>query len=98
MQMALVPALQATKGFAAAIVGETLARSRALAEKVDRTDCLVPLLQDQWLYHLTRSEHRLALSIAEEIEKRGEMGGDMGAQMIGHLAHGYTSFALGQFV
>ena len=43
LQIALRPALAATKGYAAAEVGETLARARALAEQIDRPEYLVPL-------------------------------------------------------
>src|SRR5215468_11039457 len=48
LQIALGPALIATKGSGAPPVGETYARARELAEQLDRPDCLVPLLNGQF--------------------------------------------------
>jgi predicted ATPase len=72
LRIVLRTALGATKGYAAAEVGETIARARALAEQIDRPDYLVPLMYVQWQFHFVRAEHRLALSLAERIEKIGE--------------------------
>jgi predicted ATPase len=44
LQVAIGPALIATKGYAAPVVGETIARARALAEQLGRADYLVRLL------------------------------------------------------
>ena len=41
LQIALAPALTGTEGWSTADVGETLARARALAEQLDRPECLV---------------------------------------------------------
>ena len=98
LQIALGPALAATKGFSAADVGETLARARALAEQIDRPEYLVPLIYGQWAFHLVRSEHKLALSLAEQIEKIGEARNDVAAQLLGRRAHGLTRCYLGEFV
>jgi class 3 adenylate cyclase/tetratricopeptide (TPR) repeat protein len=94
----LLPALAAVKGFSAAEVGETLARGRSLAEKIDRPDHLVPLLFVQWRFLAVRSEHKLALSVAEQIEKIGEARNDVAALWLGHRAHGETHSRLGEFV
>ena len=98
LQIALRPALAATKGYAAADVGETLARARALAEQIDRPEYLVPLIFGQWVFHLVRSEHRLALPLAEQLEKIGEARNDVAAQLLGRRAHGLTRCFLGEFV
>jgi class 3 adenylate cyclase/tetratricopeptide (TPR) repeat protein len=98
LQSALAPALSATKGFSAADVGETLARARALAEELDRPECLVPLIFGQWSFHCILAEHRLALPLAEQIEKIGEARNDVGAQLLGRQARGLTRFHLGEFV
>ena len=98
LQIALGPALAATKGYAAADVGETLARARALAEQIDRPEYLVPLIFGQWAFHFVRSEHRLALSLAEQLEKIGEARNDVAAQLLGRRVHGLTRFFLGEFV
>ncbi len=98
LQRALGPALAATKGYSAANVGETLARARALAEQTDRPEYLVPLIHIQWQFHLLRSEHKLALSLAEQIEEIGEARNDVAVQLLGRRAHGLTHCLLGEFV
>ena len=96
--MALGRALFATKGYAAPTAGETLARARALAEQLDRSDCLGPLLYGQWLFHVNRSELKLALSFAERLERIGEAHDDDGLLLLGHLVHGISRMNLGDFV
>jgi hypothetical protein len=71
LQMALRPALTATNGASAAEVGQTLARARARAQQINR------------VFHLSRSEHKLALPVAEQIEKIGEARNDAAAQFEG---------------
>ena len=83
LQIALGPALAATKGLSAPDVGETIARARALAEQIDRPEYLVPLILGQWAFHLVRSEHKLALSLAEQIEKIGEARNDVSGAIAG---------------
>ena len=96
--IALRPALAGTKGWSATNVGETLARARMLAEQLDQPGYLVPLLHGQWGFHLVRSEHRLALSVARHIEEIGEHRNDVAVQLVGRFAHGATLFFLGEFV
>ena len=95
LQMALRPALAATKGYSAPDVGETLARGRVLAEQLDRADDLVPLLSGQWLFHNARAEYRLALSLARQMESIGETRNDVAAVLQSHLLQGFTLFFLG---
>ena len=83
LQLALGPALMATKGYSAPEVGETFARARALAEQLDRPEYLWRLFFGQWVFHLVRGEHRLALSLAEQMEKIGEARNDVAAQLRG---------------
>jgi predicted ATPase len=52
LQIALGPALMATRGYSSPAVGETIVRARALAEQLDRPDYLVPLLYGQWIFHV----------------------------------------------
>ncbi len=96
--IALRAAVAATKGFSAAEVGRILARAHALAEQLDRPEYLVPLSWGQWAFHLVRSEHRLALSFAEQLEKLGGARNDLWAQLQGRRAQGYTRIYLGEFV
>ncbi|HXZ02801.1 MAG TPA: AAA family ATPase [Stellaceae bacterium] len=98
LQIALQPALTATKGFSAAEVGETIARARALAEQVDRPEYVVPLTSGQWAFHLTRAEYKRALSLAEQIEAIGAARNDVAVQLQGRRANGLTRCYLGEFV
>ena len=72
--MIVAPQLAGTKGYSAPDVGETIAKARALVDQIDQHEHLVLLLAGQFLFHLTRSEHKLALSLAEHIERIGRYG------------------------
>jgi class 3 adenylate cyclase len=96
--IALRPALAGTKGYAAVDVGEIIARARTLAKQTNRAEYLLPLTVGQWQFHLIRSEHRQALSLAEQIEQIGEARNDMAAQLQGRHTHGWTRCLLGEFV
>jgi len=98
LQIALGSALSFTKGYSAPDVGETFARARALAEELNRHDYLVPLLLGRWLFHLVRSELKLALSLAEQVEKIGESRSDVASQLQGRRANAQTRLLLGEFV
>ena len=98
LQTALVSALTATAGWSGAEVGETLGRARALAEQLDRPECLVPLIMGQFGFHHARSEHRQALALGEQLEQIGEARNDAAAQLLGRVMHGSTRFWLGEFI
>jgi class 3 adenylate cyclase/predicted ATPase len=97
LRIALAPALIATKGYSAPDVGDTLVRARALAEQLDRSDYLVPLLYGQWAYHLVRSEYRLALSLAQNVEKIGEAQNNRAVRLLGLYLHAIVRFFLAEF-
>jgi class 3 adenylate cyclase/tetratricopeptide (TPR) repeat protein len=98
LRIALASALAATKGYSATDVGETIARAHALAERIDRAEHLVPLIYGQWAFHLIRSEHKLALSVAEQLEEIGKARNDVVAQLQGRRAQGVSRCYLGEFV
>jgi predicted ATPase len=98
LRVALASALAATKGYSAADVGETIARARALAEQIDQPEHLVPPIYGQWAIHFVRAEHKLALSLAEQLEKIGETRNDVAVQLQGRRAQGVTRCYLGEFV
>jgi hypothetical protein len=98
LRIALGPALAATKGYSAPDVAQTFARARTLAEQLDRSEYLVPLLYSQWAFDLVRADHRLALLHAREMEKIGEAQNDTAALLPGHLYHGVPCAFLGEFV
>ena len=97
LHVALAPALAATKGYSASDVGETIARGRLLAEQLNRSDHLVPLLYGLWGFHFIRGEHKLALSAADQMEQLGEARNDVVVLLLGHVYHGITRFNLAEF-
>jgi class 3 adenylate cyclase len=92
LQIALGPALAGTKGWSAPDVGETFARARALAEQIDRSEYLPGLIMGQWAFHLVRSEHKLALSLAGQLKKIGEARNDVRARYRRLAAYGPQSW------
>jgi hypothetical protein len=96
LQTALGWALTATKGYSVPEVEETLARARTVAQQLDRPEHLVPLIFGQFWFHNGRSEHRLALPLAGQLEQIGEMRND--AALLGHFTHGACRLSLGEFV
>jgi hypothetical protein len=98
LQMALGPALLATKGFAASEVGDTFARARTLAEQLDRPECQIPLLYGLRLYHTVRSEFGLGLSIADEMTQIGEARADRAVRLLGLRCRGEINLYMGDFV
>jgi hypothetical protein len=85
------------RGYSAAAVGETIAKARALAEQLDRPDCLVPLLYSERVFHVIRGEHRLGLSLAEQMEKLGRARNDEATLLLGHYLHAISRYYLGEF-
>jgi class 3 adenylate cyclase len=81
---ALGPALIATRGYSAPDVGKTFARAKTLAEQLNQPAYLLGLLYGQWAYRVVRSEHKLALSFAQELEQMGEATHDAAALLLGH--------------
>jgi hypothetical protein len=98
LQAALGSALGSAKGHGAVEVGEALARARALAEQLDRSERLASLIVGQWAFHFVRSEPGQALLLAQQLEKFGEARANIAAQLEGHRVHGLTRCYLGQFV
>jgi predicted ATPase len=98
LRVALASALAATKGYSATDVTETIVRAQTLAEQIDQPERLVPLVYGQWAIHFIRAEHKLALSLAEQLEKIGETRNDVAVQLQGRRAQGVTRCYLGEFV
>jgi tetratricopeptide (TPR) repeat protein len=96
LQLALNQALIAASGYSAPAVGETIVRARALAKELDRSDYFIPLLGSQWNFHLARAEHKLALSLAKEMEQFGKTQGDETARLLGNFSDGTGCFFLGE--
>jgi hypothetical protein len=91
-------ALMATHGMAAPVVREAYARARVLAEKLGRSDYLIPVAYGQWLIHLARSEGAQALSNAERMEEIGHAHDDCAITLLGYYMHGQTCLYRGDLV
>ncbi|HEY3679053.1 MAG TPA: AAA family ATPase, partial [Bradyrhizobium sp.] len=101
LQLALGLALMATKGYSAPEVGRTYARAHTLAEQaeqISQPEYLRELFYGQWIFHRVRGEHRLALTLAEQMEKIGETRNNVTLQMVGRRTTGTTHLFLGNFV
>ncbi len=98
LQVALVRALMATRGYAGPMVSKTLVRARALAEQPDRSNYFAPLLYLQWMFHTNRAEHRQALLLAEQMEELSEAKNDEAALLYGHFLRGVSRLYLGEIV
>jgi tetratricopeptide (TPR) repeat protein len=98
LQLALGYALMAAKGYSAPDVGAAFARARALAEQIDRPEYLGQVFFGQWFFHRNRGEYKLALALAERMEKIGEARNDVTVQWMGRHASGFTRLFLGDFV
>jgi tetratricopeptide (TPR) repeat protein len=96
LQLALGDALTAVKGFPAPEVGSTYARARALAEQNDRPEYLGWAFLGQWSFHRNRGEYKLALALAEQMEKIGEAHKNVRAWT--RYASGFTHLHLGDLV
>jgi tetratricopeptide (TPR) repeat protein len=91
-------AFRATKGISSHDVGENYREAKVLAEQLDRPDCLVPLLEGQFVFHNFRADHKLTLSFAQQIEQIGILRNDPAVLCLGHFQHGIASCHLGDFV
>jgi AAA ATPase domain len=98
LQIALGYALVSAKGHSAPEVGAAYARARALAEQADRPEYLGRAFFGQWVFHRNRGEYKLALALAERVEKIGQARNDLGLQLRGRYASGFTRLHLGDFV
>jgi hypothetical protein len=98
LQLALGHALMAAKGHSTPEVGSTYARARALAEQNDRPEYLWRAFFGLWVFHRNRGEYKLALALAEQMEKIGEAHKNVRGQLWGRYASASNRLHLGDFV
>jgi class 3 adenylate cyclase/tetratricopeptide (TPR) repeat protein len=90
-------ALLATRGYAAPIVGETYTRARLLAEQLNQSQSLVPLLYGQGGFHLVRAEDKLALNLYTNIETVGKQTKNSALILLAHYLCGCAHGFMGDF-
>jgi class 3 adenylate cyclase/tetratricopeptide (TPR) repeat protein len=98
LRVALGQALTATKGYSASEVGDAIAQARVLAERLNRSDDIVPLLHAEWIYRLSRAEYSLAHPLAERIETNGQAQNNVAAICLGRSKKAWTQYQRAQFV
>ena len=74
LQIALGPALMATKGFAAPEVESTYTRARELCRQIGETPQLFPVLWGLWLFYIVRAEFQTARELGEQCLTSGPEG------------------------
>ena len=98
LQIALGPALIATKGFAAPEVEKTYTRARELCQHVGETPQLFPVLRGLWVFYIARAEMLATRELAEQCLRVAQRQGDAAFLLEAHRLLGATLFYLGEFV
>jgi predicted ATPase len=96
LQVALGPALMATKGWTAPEVANVYTRARELCQQVGETSQLFPALWGQWAYNNDRGEYQTARELGERLLRLAERIRDPAFLLQAHHALGNTLFYLGE--
>jgi predicted ATPase len=97
LQLALGPALIATKGGAAPEVEQTYARARALCAPVGETPQLFPALRGLWLVAFNRGALPTARELGEQLDRLAQRAADPTHHLEAHYALGVTLFYVGDY-
>ena len=97
LQLALAPALVATKGMAASEVEEVYARSRALCAQIGETSQIFPTLWGLWRFYQGRGALQSAQELGEELTGLAERWADPMRQLEAHDALGTTLLFRGDY-
>ena len=97
LQIALGPALMATKGIAAPEVEQTYARARALCAQVGETPQLFPTLWGLCRFYHNRGALPTARELGEQLVRLAQRAADPTHLLEAHEALGETLFYLGDY-
>jgi predicted ATPase len=97
LQIALGPALVATKGGAAPEVEQTYARARALCAQIGDTPQLFPTLRGLWRFYWNRGALPMARALGEQLGRLAQHAADPTHHLEAHAALGTTLFYLGDY-
>jgi class 3 adenylate cyclase/predicted ATPase len=97
MQLALGPALIATKGSAAPEVEQIYARARTLCAQVGETPQLFPVLWGLWNFYFNRGALLVARELGEQLFELAQRTADPTHGLEAHRALGITLFYLGDY-
>jgi DNA-binding NtrC family response regulator/predicted ATPase len=96
LQIALGPALIATKGYAAAEVEQAYARAHELCRQVEEAPQLVPVLFGLRLYYQQRAEFRAAHALEAQLFQLAQRLQDPALLLVSHQALGTSAYWLGE--
>jgi class 3 adenylate cyclase/predicted ATPase/energy-coupling factor transporter ATP-binding protein EcfA2 len=97
LQIALGPALSATKGRAAPEIEQTYARARALCAQVGETPQLFPALRGLCAFYQYRGTLPTARELGEQLYRLAQHEDEPTPRMEAHAALGPTLFYLGEY-
>ena len=97
LQLALGPALSATKGPATPEVEQTYVRARALCAQVGDTPQRLPTLRGLWRFYWSRGALPTAREIGEQLFWLAQRAADSTHRLVAHDALGVTLFYLGDY-
>jgi predicted ATPase len=98
IQIALGPALMATKGLAAPEVEHTYGRARELCHQLGDMPQLFPVLSGLQRFYLIRAEFQTAHELAQQLLRLAARQHEPALLLEGHRASGNTLFWLGEVV
>jgi predicted ATPase len=96
LQMALGPALMASKGFAAPEAGHSYARARQLCQQVEEAPPLFRVLWGLQVFYNVRAEYQTSRELAEQMLALAQHQRDLTSLLLAHAALGRTLFLLGE--
>ncbi|MBK9755245.1 MAG: AAA family ATPase [Nannocystis sp.] len=96
LQIGLGNAIIAARGVASDEVERTFARARELCREVGETRHLFPVLFGLWTYYFVRSEHRVAIELAEQLLVFAERRKERVPLLIAHRTLGTQMLHLGE--
>jgi DNA-binding winged helix-turn-helix (wHTH) protein/predicted ATPase len=97
LQIALGPALMATRGWAAPEVEQTYGRARALCTQLGETSQLFPTLWGLWRFYQSCGVLPTARELGEQLMRLAERTADPTRLLEAHSALGQTLFQLGEY-
>jgi predicted ATPase len=97
LQMALAPALMASKGYAAPEVEQTYARAQELCRQVGETTQLFPALRGLCRFYYTRGALQTARELGEQLYRLAQREAVPTPLLEAHEALGNTLFYLGEY-
>jgi predicted ATPase len=97
LQLAMGPALTATKGAAAPEVEQTYTRAQELCRQVGETPQLLPTLWGLWRFYLSRGALPTARELGEQLLPLAQREAELTSRLEAHSALGATLFLLGEY-